>query len=148
MATKQRKTKQRVSRDLTAEQMELLESHGFEQVSGGSGEAWTEGVKIRGTFRGLIETTFEQDDGEFAKNVQIETETGTRTFRAPAVLQNRLATVNEGDEIFITCNGKIRTNAGRQAWDFTVLVKRNSPARHATVPAKQTARKKTARRGK
>jgi hypothetical protein len=144
MATKkQPKKNQRVARDLTSDQIELLESHGFEQVSGGSGEAWSEGVKVRGIFGGFVETTFEQDDGEFAKNVQIETGTGVRMFRAPAVLQNRLATVNEGDEVFITCNGKIRTNAGRQAWDFTVLVKRNTPAKIVSVEPKTT--KKAAR---
>jgi hypothetical protein len=88
---------------------------------------------------------FEQDDGGFAKLVEIDTENGVRVFRCPTVLANRLETVASGDELMITCNGKIKTNAGRTAWDFTVLVKRNSPR---VAPTRNVEPVKKPKRGK
>lgn len=146
MASKKRAangSKKGVARELNSDQRELLENHGWETVTGGAGEPWTEGVAIAGTFKGVRDSTFQQDDGEFAKLIDLDTENGPRTFRCPAVLANRVATLNEGDEVHITCNGKIRTGAGRQAWDFTVLTKRHSAPKR--VQAEASPKKKAGR---
>lgn len=138
MAGKKKATK-KAERVVSSEEQMLLDA-GYEQVTGGAGEPWHEGQTLEGVFAGVFDSQFQQDDGEFAKLVNVETGNGVRTMRCPAILAKRMETLNDGDKVFILCRGKVKTGSGRQAWDFSVLVKRNAPARKGT-PVKATKKK-------
>jgi len=133
--------------ELSPEAQALI-AEGYEQVSGGAGEPWSPGLAIEGVFHGTRDSQFRQDDGEMAQLVDLTTEEGPRVFRCPAVLKNRLDNVSPGDKVRIECAGKVRTKAGRQAWDFVVLVKRNSPAPTPKLALSPVTKRKPGRKPK
>lgn len=112
---------------------DALTRAGWVPITGGNGEPWTEGMIVTGTFKGLEDSGFENDDGSMAQLVVIETAEGDRVLRAPTILANRLGRLHAGDEVRIMCRGKVKTSGGRRAWDFEVLAKPSQPLAAAVV---------------
>jgi len=103
---------------------EVLAREGWVQVTGGAaGDAWEEGMSVSGELVSITDSTFTNDDGSFARNVTILTETGERLLRCPVGLEARLMRLTKGDEVRIDCLGKVKTKGGRRAWSFNVWAK-------------------------
>lgn len=97
------------------------EADGWTEVSPATeASSWEKGTVVVGTFEGLNETSFENEDGSKAMTATFENADGTFVYWTPAILKNRLSSVPVGTEVRVECMGKIRTRSGRQAWDFTV----------------------------
>lgn len=85
-------------------------------------ESWSEGDVLIGVFDGLAPSPFKNDDGT-VPNVARFTDSDGETVvkRCPAILDRILSTVKTGKTYRIVCKGKVKTKAGRMAWDFDVF---------------------------
>ena len=102
---------------------ELIAS-GWVPVQTSSVVAWQAGQREVGAFVELRDSSFIGDDGVPAKQLVLLQDDGIElVLRCPAVLQRKLIGVEPGTELLVECLGKVRTRAGRQAWDFVVMKK-------------------------
>lgn len=86
---------------------------------------WEAGMEVVGRYLRTDLSGFINDDGTEAKVLVIEDAAGDEVIlRLPAILAKRIAAVAPGRTVKITCQGKIRTRAGRSAWDFELAVKK------------------------
>lgn len=90
----------------------------WKEIKSEGPEKWNKGKVVVGYFKALKEPS--APNQSHVGIVENEAE-GVRKFWAPTILADRLLEVKVGDEVRITCEGKISTKRG-EAWNFTVEV--------------------------
>ena len=97
-----------------------LEEAGFENIGAGQIFKWEEvGTKLLGRLLKI-------KSGSFGPLLVIHTDDGPVVAGCPTILATRLETVVPGDTVFIEYLGMVVQKSGREAKEFTVMVKRAS----------------------
>jgi hypothetical protein len=96
---------------------------------------WGKGLIVEGTFLEIRESPNTRFEGK-GHILDLDTEFGKVSYGCPTILYNYLQQVDRGEEVRITCLGKIKVPRGK-AWDFDVEVVENNAEDDTTQDKEQ-----------